>query len=57
LRDAVRSQEFTSALADIDRFLAENPRDREAAELKKLALYRQGQAALGEKKYDDSYAR
>jgi len=55
LRDAVDRKEFTSALADIDRYLAENPRDREATELKKLALYRQGQAALEEKKYDDSY--
>ena len=55
LRDAVDRKEFTSALADIDRYLAENPRDREGAELKKLALYRQGQVALEEKKYDDSY--
>ncbi|PYM81568.1 MAG: hypothetical protein DME13_19805 [Candidatus Rokuibacteriota bacterium] len=55
LRDAVDRKEFTSALADIDRYLAENPRDREGAELKKLALYRQGQAALEAKKYDDSY--
>jgi tetratricopeptide (TPR) repeat protein len=55
VRDAVDRKEFTSALADIDRFLAENPRDREGTELKKLALYRQGQAALEEKKYDDSF--
>ena len=55
LRDAVDRKEFTSALADIDRYLAENPRDREGAELKKLALYRQAQSALEEKKYDDSY--
>ena len=55
LRDAVDRKEFTSALADIDRFLADNPRDREGTELKKLALYRQGQVALEEKKYDDSY--
>jgi tetratricopeptide (TPR) repeat protein len=55
VRDAVDRKEFTSALADLDRFLAENPRDREGAELKKLALYRQGQVALEDKKYEDSY--
>ena len=55
VREAVDRREFAAALADLDRFLAENPRDREGAELKKLALYRQGQTALEEKKYDDSY--
>jgi tetratricopeptide (TPR) repeat protein len=54
-RDAVDRKEFATALADLDRYLAENPRDRDGAELKKLALYRQGQTALEEKKYDDSY--
>jgi tetratricopeptide (TPR) repeat protein len=55
VREAVDRKEFAAALADLDRFLAENPRDREGAELKKLALYRQAQAAYDEKKYDDSY--
>jgi tetratricopeptide (TPR) repeat protein len=55
VRDALDRKEFASALSDIDRYLAENPRDREGAELKKLALYRQGQSALENKKYDDSY--
>jgi tetratricopeptide (TPR) repeat protein len=55
VRDAVDRKEFTNALADLDRFLTQNPRDREGAELKKLVLYRQGQAAFEEKKYDDSY--
>jgi tetratricopeptide (TPR) repeat protein len=55
VRDAVDRKEFASALADLDRFLAENPRDREGAELKKLALYRAGQSAYEDKKYDDSY--
>jgi len=55
VRDAVERKEFATALADLDRYLAENPRDREGTELKKLALYRQGQSALDEKKYDDSY--
>src|SRR5439155_501169 len=52
---AVEHKEFAAALADLDRFLAQNPGDREGAELKKLALYRLGQTALEEKKYDDSY--
>lgn len=55
VRDAVDRKEFTSALADIDRFLAGSPRDREGIELKKLVLYRQGQSAYEDKKYDDSY--
>ena len=55
VRDAVDRKEFASALADLDRFLADNPRDREGNELKKLALYRQGQKAYEDKKYDDSY--
>ena len=54
-RDALDRKEFTSALADLDRYLADNPRDREGTELKKLTLYRQGQSAYDDKKYDDSY--
>ena len=55
VREAIDRKEFAAALADVDRYLSQNPRDREGAELKKLALYRQGQTALEEKKYDDSY--
>jgi tetratricopeptide (TPR) repeat protein len=55
VREAIDRKEFPTALADLDRFLTQNPRDREGAELRKLALYRYGQAALDEKKYDDSY--
>jgi tetratricopeptide (TPR) repeat protein len=55
VREAVERKEFAAALADLDRYLADNPRDREGTELKKLTLYRQGQSALEEKKYDDSY--
>jgi tetratricopeptide (TPR) repeat protein len=55
VRDAADRKDFASALAVLDRFLAENPRDRDGAELKKLVLYRQGQVALEEKKYEDSY--
>ncbi len=55
VRDALDRKDFASALVDLDRYVAANPRDREGAELKKLALYRQGQTALEERKYDDSY--
>ena len=55
VREAIDRKEFPTALADLDRFLAQNPRDREGTELRKLALYRHGQTALEEKKYDDSY--
>lgn len=55
VREAVDRKEFAVALVDVDRYLTQNPRDREAQDLKKLVLYRQGQAALEDKKYDDSY--
>jgi tetratricopeptide (TPR) repeat protein len=55
VRDAVEHKDFAAALADVDRYIAENPRDREGLDLKKHVLYRQAQTALDEKKYDDSY--
>jgi tetratricopeptide (TPR) repeat protein len=54
-RDAVERKDFAVALADVDRYLAQNPRDREGHDLKKLVLYHQGRTALADKKYDDSY--
>ena len=54
-REAIDRKDFSGALADIDRYVSANPRDREGAELKKLALYRQGQTAFEERKYDTSY--
>jgi tetratricopeptide (TPR) repeat protein len=55
VREAIDRKEFPTALADLERYLAQNPRDRDGVELRKLALYRHGQTALEEKKYDDSY--
>ena len=55
VRDAIERKDFAAALTDVDRYLADNPRDREGTDLKKLVLYRQAQSALEEKKYDDSY--
>ena len=55
IRDAVDRKEYATALADLDRFLALNPTEREAYELKKLTLYRQGYALIEQKSYDDGY--
>jgi tetratricopeptide (TPR) repeat protein len=55
IREAVDRREYGPALADVDRYLKDNPRDREGLETKKLVLYRQGQSLLDEKKYDASY--
>lgn len=55
IREAVDRKEYGPALTDIDRYLKDNPRDKEGLETKKLVLYRQGQTLLDEKKYDDSY--
>ena len=54
-RDALERKAFNEALADTDRVLASNPRNTEAAELKKSILYSLGKTRLGEKKYDESY--
>jgi tetratricopeptide (TPR) repeat protein len=54
-RDSLERKAFNEALADIDRVLASNPRNAEATELRKSALYSLGKTRLGEKKYDESY--
>jgi len=55
IRDAIERKDYSVALADIDRYIALNPGDSEAVELKKLTLYRQGYALLEQKNYDDGY--
>jgi tetratricopeptide (TPR) repeat protein len=55
IRDAVDRKDYAVALGDIDRYLALNPSDREALELKKLTLYRQGYALIEQKSYDEGY--
>jgi tetratricopeptide (TPR) repeat protein len=55
VREAAERREFVTALADLDRYLASNPKDRDGIDLKKQLLYRQGQSALDEKKFEDSY--
>ncbi|HXH85154.1 MAG TPA: LysM domain-containing protein, partial [Candidatus Tectomicrobia bacterium] len=54
-REAAERREYAVALADLDRFLSQNPNHREAIELRKAVLYRQGQAQLEQKNYDESY--
>jgi tetratricopeptide (TPR) repeat protein len=54
-RDALERKAFNEALADTDRVLAGNPRNTEAADLRKSILYSLGKTRLGEKKYDESY--
>jgi tetratricopeptide (TPR) repeat protein len=55
IRDAVDRKDYATALADLDRYLALNPAEREAVELKKLTLYRQGYALIEQKSYDEGY--
>jgi tetratricopeptide (TPR) repeat protein len=55
IRDAIDRKEYSVALADIDRYIALNPSDRELMELKKLTLYRQGYTLIEQKSYDDGY--
>jgi tetratricopeptide (TPR) repeat protein len=55
IRDAIDRKDYAMALADIDRYLAASPGDRELVELRKLTLYRQGYALLEQKSYDEGY--
>jgi len=54
-REAMERNEYAVALADVDKFLAANPSNREGLDLKKGALYRHGKAQLDQKQYDESY--
>jgi tetratricopeptide (TPR) repeat protein len=55
-REALDRKEFTVALANVDHFLAQNPRSVEAADLKKTVLYQQGKILFDQRKYAESYA-
>ena len=54
-KGALQRREFSAALADLDRFLAENPRSVEGIDLKEELLYQQGKTLSDQKKYADSY--
>ena len=53
-REALERGEYQVALADVDRVLAGNSHNPDAAELKKAVLYGLGKTQLGQRKYDDS---
>ena len=53
-REALEKGEYQVALADVDRVLASNAQNPDAAELKKAVLYGLGKTQLGQRKYDDS---
>jgi tetratricopeptide (TPR) repeat protein len=55
IREAIDRKDYGAALADIDKYIAMNPGDRELVELKKLTLYRQGYWLLEQKSYDEGY--
>ena len=55
-KEALERGEFVTALAGVDRFLAQNPRSADAVELKRNVLYQQGKVLFEQKKYPDSFA-
>ncbi|HXU89211.1 MAG TPA: LysM peptidoglycan-binding domain-containing protein [Methylomirabilota bacterium] len=55
IRDAIDRKDYAVALGDIDRYIALNPGEAEAVELKKLTLYRQGYTLIEQKSYDEGY--
>ena len=54
-REALERNEYSSALAGLDRLLASTPSDREGQDLRKVALYRYGKAQFDQRQYDESY--
>jgi tetratricopeptide (TPR) repeat protein len=55
IRDAVDRKDYVAALADVDKYVALNPTDRDGLDLKKLALYRHASALIDQKSYDEGY--
>ncbi len=53
-REALEKGEYQVALADVDRVLASNAQNPDAADLKKAVLYGLGKSQLGQRKYEDS---
>jgi tetratricopeptide (TPR) repeat protein len=54
-REALDRNEYTTALAGLDRLLSSTPSDREGQDLRKIALYRYGKAQLDQRHYEESY--
>ena len=54
-REALERADYAVALADVDKFLAANPGNREGVDLRKAALYRHGKTQFDQRQYDESY--
>jgi tetratricopeptide (TPR) repeat protein len=54
-REALDRKDYGEAIADIDKFLAANPGNRDGLAVKKQALYQQGKAQFAGQKWSDSY--
>lgn len=54
-REALERGEFTLALATVDRFLGQNPRNGEAAELRRTVLLQQGRTLMEQNKLLDAF--
>lgn len=54
-REALEEGEYPTVLAETSRVLAANPRNAEALELRKVALYRVGKRDFEEGRYAESY--
>jgi tetratricopeptide (TPR) repeat protein len=54
-REALDRKDYGEAIADIDKFLAANPGNKDGLTVKKQALYQQGKAQFAGQKWSDSY--
>jgi tetratricopeptide (TPR) repeat protein len=54
-KDALDRGEYASALSMVERFLGQNPRSSEAAELRRLVLFQQGKVLMEQNKLADSF--
>jgi len=53
--DALQKRQYTAALSDVDRFLAQNPGNAEGLALRKQALYGVAKSQFDQKNYDGAY--
>jgi tetratricopeptide (TPR) repeat protein len=54
-KEALDRGEYASALSMVERFLGQNPRSSEAAELRRLVLFQQGKVLMEQNKLADSF--
>lgn len=55
-REAMERGEFAMALSTVDRFLGQNPRNSEAADLRRAVLLQQGRTLMEQNKLVDAYS-